>query len=425
MVRRLFDDYYSTTREFSANARLFLLGTFLTWIGLSVNQVVFNLYLVEAGYKEDFVGRVVSMMGVGMALMALPAGFLADRFGRRACLVAGGSLTALSLLVRALTLTPGLLMASTLTLGTAQALLTISASPFMSENSLEFERTHLFSMHFVVVLLGGIAGNLSGGQLPALFRDRVALFDGSPLLAYRGALVVGAVASALSAWPLLALRESRPERHADRPRVRARDHAPLLGKLALNFALVGAGAGLIMPFFNLYFARRFLADARQIGLYFSVAQLLTAVATLTGPLLARRFGKLPAVTILQLASLPFLVTLGFERTLAFAVVAFWMRSVLMQMSSPLLNSFAMDTLPPELRARANGIDNMCWYAGWAMSSALAGWVISRFGYAYPYYFTAALYGVATVTFYLNFRTEGARAGEGERTAAMEALAADD
>ena len=67
MVRRIVQDYYSTTREFSSNARLFLVSTLLTWVGLSVAQVVFNLYLVAGGYGEDMVGGIVSMAGVGMA----------------------------------------------------------------------------------------------------------------------------------------------------------------------------------------------------------------------------------------------------------------------------------------------------------------------------------------------------------------------
>src|SRR5687768_9303833 len=188
MVRRIVRDYYSTTREFSTNARLFLLATFLTWIGHSVNQVVFNLYLLEGGYAEDFIGGVVAMMGVGMAIMALPAGHLADRFGRRACLLAGSGLTAAALLGRSLTLSPVLLMGTTLLLGAAQALLTIASSPFMSENSFESERTHLFSMHFVVVLLGGIAGNLMGGELPVLLAH-VPNLVGSSLSPYRWTLV--------------------------------------------------------------------------------------------------------------------------------------------------------------------------------------------------------------------------------------------
>lgn len=403
MVKSLVADVATSAREFTPNARLFLLATLLSWVGLAVNQVVFNLYLVAGGYGPDVVGAVTSMMGIGMAATALPAGWLADRFGRRACLLAGAIAVAAALGARALSLSPGALYGSTLFVGAGQALITIAASPFMIENSDEFERTHLFSMHFVVILLGGLLGNLAGGELPGVFEQNFAGYAPSTLVAYRVTLIVGALASMLSVWPLLFLREAPPhERPAIEP-ARARDHAELLSRLGLNFLIVGFGAGLIMPFFNLYFSQRYGATAGQIGLYFSVAQVLTLIATLTGPLIARRMGMLKAVTLLQLVSLPFLVTLGFETTLAVSVIAFWLRSVFMQMSSPLVAAYAMEQIPPALRARAQAIDNMCWYAGWAISSALSGQVMARFGFAWPYYLTALCYGVAAVTFWAYFR----------------------
>jgi MFS family permease len=410
MVRRHIDEYLETTARFSANARRFLLATFLAWIGLAVSQVVFNLYLVSAGWAEDFVGAVSSMQGVGMACCALPAGWAADRFGRRAVLLAGSFTVAVALAMRALTLEPALLFAGTFLLGAGQAMITIVASPFMSENSRAYERTHLFSMQFVVVLLGGIAGNLLGGGLPRILEARG--LAGSPMLAFRGTLLAGAMLSLTALLALLGVRERRGGARASRDEpVRARDHKALLGRLGLNFALLGLGAGLIMPFFNLYFARRYHASAGQIGVWFSVSQVITLVATLLGPLIARKAGKLRAITTLQLLSLPFLVTLGFETTLMVSVLAFWGRSAFMQMSSPLINSYAMDQLPPTLRARAHGLNNMLWYSGWALSSLLAGHVIARLGWAYPYYLTACFYGVATLTFWLNFRAKGADAAQ--------------
>jgi len=405
MVRRHIDEYLETTARFSANARRFLFATFLAWIGLAVSQVVFNLYLVSGGWAEDFVGAVSSMQGIGMACMALPAGWAADRFGRKTLLLSGAFTIAIALALRALTLTPWVLFASTFLLGAGQAMITIVASPFMSENSRAYERTHLFSMQFVVVLLGGIAGNLLGGELPGLLETKA--LAPSTLVAFRGTLLVGSVLSLTALLPLFGVRERRGGARAHHEPVRALDHKGLLGKLGLNFALLGIGAGLIMPFFNLYFARRYHATPSQIGVWFSVSQVITLIATLLGPLIARKAGKLQAITALQLLSLPFLVTLGFETTLMVSVLAFWGRSAFMQMSSPLINSYAMDQLPPALRARAHGLNNMLWYVGWAASSALAGQVIARLGWAYPYYLTALFYGLATLTFWLNFKGRGA------------------
>ena len=100
-----------------------------------------------------------------------------------------------------------------------------------------------------------------------------------------------------------------------------------------------------------------------------------------------------------------------------SVAAFWMRSAFMQMSSPLLTSFAMEIIPPALRARAQAIDNMGWYLGWAVSSAISGWIMARFGFAWPYYLTALCYGVATVTFWWHFRERPPRGARRERLSA--------
>ena len=411
MVRSLVTDVAVTAREFTPNARLFLLATLLSWVGLAVNQVVFNLYLVEAGYGADFIGAVTSMMGVGMAATALPAGWMADRFGRRACLLAGAVAVAAALLGRSLSLSAGALFTSTLLVGAGQALITIAASPFMIENSEEFERTHLFSMHFVVVLLGGLLGNLMGGELPGLFTRQLRRSRPRRSTPTAGRWSPGLSPRRFRRGPSSCC--ARPPPTSARPSSR-RGRATTRNcssRLGFNFLVVGFGAGLIMPFFNLYFSQRYGASAGQIGLYFSVAQVLTLAATLTGPLLARRMGKLKAVTVLQLVSLPFLVTLGFETTLAVSVIAFWLRSVFMQMSSPLVTSYAMEQIPPALRARAQAIDNMCWYLGWAASSAVSGQIMARFGFAWPYYLTAICYGASALMFWHYFRRREREASE--------------
>jgi MFS family permease len=173
--------------------------------------------------------------------------------------------------------------------------------------------------------------------------------------------------------------------------------------IALNAALIGAGAGLVIPFMNLYFQTRFHCSSGQIGLFFSLAQVFTALASLLGPAVARRFGKLRTAVASELLSLPFLVTLGAESHLGTAVVAFWLRATLMQASTPLLQTFIMEALPAGLRARATSIMNLVWNVGWAVSATLAGLIIQRFGYAVPFYCTAALYAIAATTFYLAFR----------------------
>lgn len=407
MVRRFFRDTYYTTREFSENARLFLLSTFLSWAGFSVSQVLFNLYLTEGGYEEPFAGRCAALTGLGMGLTAFPASFLADRIGRRLTLLTGSIGLGVCLFLRPLTLDARLLLALSFGGGAFQALVSIAASPFMSENSESHVRTHLFSAHFVAVLAAGIVGNLAGGAVPELLHELGGGGAATWLGAYRWTIAAGALVTTAAAWPLLSVREVPPLELPEAPGGSFEGTGRTVRSLMLNYALIGCGAGLIMPFFNLYFANRFQCSSGQIGAYFAASQVFTIAAALVGPWLARRHGMLPTITGLQLASLPFLVTLGFETALPIAVAAFWARASLMQASSPLQYAMTMELVPRALRNRVMGLCNMVWQLGWAVTSNLAGWVMAHAGYEYPYYLTAVFYGLGSLHLYLAFRREPA------------------
>jgi len=60
-------------------------------------------------------------------------------------------------------------------------------------------------------------------------------------------------------------------------------------------------------------------------------------------------------------------------------------------------------LPPALRARSASFTNLVWNMGWAVSATLSGVLIVRFGYAVPFYVTAALYFSAALWLYRSFR----------------------
>jgi len=396
-------DYRDAARAFSRPARAFLGATFLSFVGLGVNQVLFNLYLTEAGFRESFVGSVLTVTGVGVVLAAIPAGMLADRWGRRRTLMLGVVLEGVTFLVRALVPRASLLVPLSFVAGVGQSLYAIAAAPFLSEHSTPRERTHLFSAFFAIELVAGVAGSLLGGWLPHLLTPPHGAPAGSMFDPYRITLVVGGAIEAASMLPLLWIGRAHEVPHR---RVRGTKREPqsgLIPKIGFVGFLIGAGAGLVIPFMNLYFKDRFACSSAQIGSFFSVAALTTAFAALIGPLVARRYGRLRTAVASQLLSLPFLITLGAERHLGVAVGAFWLRATLMQAATPLLNAFIMESLPPALRARATSMMNMLWNAGWAASATLSGFIIEGAGFAVPFYITATLYASAAAFCYLSFR----------------------
>src|SRR5262245_7429131 len=133
-------DFSGAARAFSRPARLFLAAIALAWFGQGVFSVLFNLYLVQGGFQEAFVGRAVSLNALGLALMALPAGHLADRWGRRRMLLLGAASDGLSLALRSATLSPGVILGSSFIAGVGQSMIAIASAPFIAEHSTERER---------------------------------------------------------------------------------------------------------------------------------------------------------------------------------------------------------------------------------------------------------------------------------------------
>jgi len=409
-LRRAWTDYRDAVRAFSRPARVYLLTEFLAWTAHGVYQVLFNLYLVRAGHGPAVVGHAISLVGIGLAVAAIPAGVLANRWGRRRCILLGATLDGLGNVLRVIAPQLPVIYGASLIAGVGQAFLQISGYPFLTEHSTPRERTHLFSAFFAVALLAGVVGNALGGWLPGMLSGGAGGFALDLTRAYQVALVLGGAIALLGTIPMLRLRVLDARLDGGSRRIEGPVRARLV-PIGVNALLIGAGAGLVIPFMNLYFAQRFQCSSAQIGSFFSIAQVCTAAASLLGPALARRYGKLRTAVGAELMSLPFLVTLGAEHSLSLAVGAFWIRATLMQAASPLLGTFVMEALPPAYRAHATSLTNLAWNIGWSISATLAGVVIQHFGYSVPFYITAVLYGAAALYFYFSFRNTPETADE--------------
>src|SRR5262245_6446757 len=163
-------EFREAAAAFSRPARLYLGAEFLMWTAHGIFSVLFNLYLVEAGASEAFVGRAISASALGIVVAAIPAGTLADRWGRRRTLMLGALLEGAGHVFRA-SFTHGFtVLAAGFVAGLGQSLFQIAAAPFLTDQSTPRERTHLFSTFFASALLAGVVGNALGGALPPVTR---------------------------------------------------------------------------------------------------------------------------------------------------------------------------------------------------------------------------------------------------------------
>jgi MFS family permease len=295
-----------------------------------------------------------------------------------------------------------------ITFGLSQSLGMVSGAPFMMENSAEEERNALFSASFGLQTLGGFFGTLVGGYLPSLFGSLLRV-DVESAVAYGATLGMTVALSVLSLIPVfmieerphpVALREPggpsradrllRPWRNLNDPRMALRIFVPNI--------VNSMGAAILIPYMNLFFKETYPISDKTLGMLFAISSVVTGVATLASPALADRWGRIRALVITQLASIPFLLLIGFSNVFWVSGIAFWVRAALMNMGNPLYSAFAMEQVSARERATVSGLMGMSWNIGWTIGPFVSGYMQANpnIGFQPIFLITCSLYIVAAI-----------------------------
>lgn len=383
--------YIDNLRSFSRNARLFLVATFFWGMGFSGFMLLFNLYLKDLGFTEGSIGSIISATTLGTVFMAIPASILLRRFPIKPILLITAPIGVISYAIQ-VTATPyQAILTSGFVAGIAAVFGRVAAAPFFMRNSKPKERPYLFSMQFALMLLAGIIGNIVAGVLPGLIQKEGMI----PYLTYRYTLLLFSGLVLASVIPISMIKQKSPVR----PQRMKIQSGLIIAKLFLPNLIVGIGAGLSIPFLNLYFKDVFNTPAYLIGIFYSMQQFLMITGLLAAPLAAERIGKIKTIVVSQLISIPFLIILGTTHLLFLAVLAFLLRAAFMNMAQPLYTNFAMEKVHHEDQPLTNALLTIAFTAGWGVSANFGGYLIEHFGYATPFISTSVFYLISTAITY--------------------------
>jgi predicted MFS family arabinose efflux permease len=402
----LLREYAAQVRGASRNPRLYLAGMFLFGVGQSIFGLLFNLYLRDLGLTDATIGQILSKVALGAAVAALPAAFLFRRMPARTLLVGGAALASLGYVFQAAFVEPELLLLVAFLTGMVLTIFRLSIAPVVMKESATERRPFLFSASFGVFFLSAILGSAVGGALPHLVH--VVAPESSQAL--RISLFAAAAVTLASAFPFLAMRSGEDGSGAAARPGALEQIKDLLEidwglhlKLILPSAMIGLGAGLIIPFLNLYFKDRFGLAEGAIGVLFSVMQGFMVAGNLFGPAVSRRLGLVLGVVATQLLSVPFMIVLAVSHLFPLVALCFFLRGGLMNMNQPLVSHFAMEVVPERDHAVTNSLLSLSWYLAWTVSAEMGGALIERKGYEEPLLIAAALYVGASVLYWIFFK----------------------
>jgi len=408
-LRSVLFTYADRLKSFHPNARLYLLNAILAGAAFGVYRLLFNFFVLSQGYDEALLGSLITTSSMTALLVALPMGYLADRLGRKRSLLIGNAAVVLAILVMVLFPSAVIFIAMNILMGAGQSLSGVTMGPFLMENSTEKERTYLFSFSSGLQMASGFVGNWLGGYLPT-WMGSVLHVDATATPAYAAALIIVGVAAGFAILPLAFMKTPRldqSQRSLFAPLSYLGSHLGTFGKLVLPMLITSIGAGLIMPFMNVFFRNVYHQPDHVIGSMFAWGSLAMGVGLMIAPPLADRMGKIQLVVITQALSIPFLAQLGFAPTYAMSAAAYYIRLALMNMSGPVYQTFVMERVEPSARATVASLTSMASNFGWAFSPIVSGWIQVRYGFGPAFLATIALY-ILSIFFYWYFFWRGAQ-----------------
>lgn len=366
-------------REYNPNVQRFYLFAIPIFSGMALFMLLYNLYLIRLGYQEDFIGQMIGLFSLSSGLVAIPTGYLSDRFGRKPFLVGASLSLTLSHLGMCFVNDPTWLLVFSFLGGAGGGFIFVSFIPFLAENAAPERRGQAIAIWMSIGVITRMVVNLVGGMLPGLMSY---FTDTSTELPepFRYALLLGAACSFISIIPLLGMQSQRPESKEDSDE----EQTPVPYKNLATFGTISAFRGLAMglsfPFFNVFFQEELNTATAVIGTVFFASMVVGLPFTMSAPGMARRFG--PTLTIVPLRTLGAvaLAVMGLWLDFPLAVAFFMISTVVESLTTPTEMTFATNSLSRPYWGRMQSLRVTGFQCLSAIGSIWAGLLIVEHGY---------------------------------------------
>jgi MFS family permease len=368
-------------------------------MSMAINGFVLVLYLNSLGHSNVVFGALALIMEVSQVIVLLASGYLADRFGRKKTILFGLALGTLGMMHFAFfSSIPAFIMAAVF-LGASSGFTGPAFSAFLSEKTTQKRRKYLFSLNSIVANTGSGVITLIGGFIPMFF---ISYFGFASEPAYRMIFLVAFLLKLGAISLMLRIRTDTPEKSERGPVKTERKHWFMLLKFSLPQALTGIGAGVLIPYFPIYFKLRFDLDLASIGILFALQAFVMALITIYLPRMAEKRGTVAITTGFHVISIFLMIMMPFAPWLAVVVILFLIRASLMNVPGPIMTSFMMTQLPHSLRATAQSYTGFAWMLTHAAGVLIGGFLWDTGDLVFPFYIATILYILSTAAYFLFF-----------------------
>ena len=400
MINKIFRSYADLPKN--------ILMLFILELCLSLVHVAFililNIYLRKEGYSDPEIASLNSLRFIGALAFSLPLGIyirgrsLKPFFSLSTVLVPLISI----LLIESirLHLLP-LIQLAFLAWGIAMMFLRVCSLPFIIRNTTSKNSSQALSLNAATWSLATIISGLiiSGLNWVSVIHilDVEFFFDERTILWIITLISIIAIPFAFR------IKEDKTKSDffgvRDTISLNKSYDWDLILKAISPLILISIGAGLTIPFVNLFFNSIFHFSSSDFSILGSATAFLVFFSSLMVPTLKQKYGYWMTIVFVQGLSICCLITLAMTELFSnshyaiyFAVTAYVLRQPLMHMAHPSSNELMMNFVGKRNQELISALSSSLWSASWFISAKIFEWLrLLNFHYYEIFLITAVLY----------------------------------
>jgi MFS family permease len=394
-------------RAIPTRVRLLVYTQILNTLGFGYFSIYISVFLVQTQVLNAFgVGLLFGIETIVLIIAGIPLGMLSDRRGRKWFLIAGNFILPPTFLIFALTTNFSWYLFAAALAGVGEALALGSWNAIIADQTDLRNRDAAFSLSFIVSNAFTSVGFALPFGLPAL---SAALGLGEASVHAGTLLVIGVLNFVAPVFIWLLLRG-----YHEAPRPQATDEGSgelrMLVKFSAFNGLIGLGAGLIIPLLGTWMLYKFAVPDTYSGPLLAAASITIAFAAIMSPRLSKKYGLFTAILMTMGSSTFFMLSLAFIPNVIFAAGFYLIRASLMNMASPLMDSYLMSIIRPARRGLGSAVAAIVWRLPNSATTIVGGFILylgftsgNRFLYDLPWILASLFYMLGIGLLYLNFK----------------------
>ena len=411
MLRNLFRSYWDLPRMIHM---LIMLEFTLSLIHVAF-ILVLNIFLRKQGFSDPEIASFNSLRFIGALIFAFPLGIyirgkkLKPFFLLAAIIV---PITSALIIESVHNETIPLIKLSFLLWGVGMMLMRVCSLPFIIRNTTQHNSTEALSLSASTWSLATIFSGIIISGLDWInyysFGSWIIYFNERNILWIITILGISAIIFALR------ITEKAPDNIQKDSTVfslyKQYDWTVIIKALS-PLIMISIGAGLTIPFVNLFFNSVFHLSASEFSILGSITAFLVFTFSLLVPSIRKKYGYWFTIVIVQAISICCLIVMAlmelyvnYSFALIIALIAYIFRQPLMHMAHPASNELLMNYVGKRNQELISALSSSLWSASWFVSSKVFEWLrLLDFKYYEIFLITAGLYIIGNILFALLIR----------------------